>query len=102
MRLLKRFLHGTLALAVVCGLVSLVAMRLLTLREVHAAKADYARALAGLERTNRDYGQRRTRLGELTTDTRAVEVEIRSQFLMVKPGERIMLLEYEKPAAPKK
>lgn len=97
MRILKRALHATLAIALATGMCSLVALRFLTAREVGKARANYEVARESLRQAEADHASRAARLRELTSSTRAVEVEIRTQYRMVKPGERLMLIERAPP-----
>lgn len=105
MQVIKRLLYALTLAAICIGAVSLVTMRMLTSREVKAAKVEYSKALVSLQRANAEYDLKHSRLLSLTTNTRAVELEIRSQFYMVAPGERIVLVDTPpapEPSAPKK
>lgn len=93
MRTLKRALHALLALALLAGMGSMLALRFLTVREVGKARANYEVARSAYAQARADHEVRASRLRELTSSTRAVEVEIRTLYRMVKPGERLMLVE---------
>lgn len=98
MQVMKRLLYGLTVAAILAGAVSLVTLRMLTSREVKSAKAEYAKAVVSLQRANAEYDLKHSRLRSLTTNTRAVELEIRSQFYMVAPGERVVLVDMPKEA----
>jgi len=100
MQVIKRLLHALTLVAIVAGAASLLALRMLTSREVKSAKREYGEAVVSLQRANAEYDLKHSRLRALTTNTRAVELEIRSQLYMVSPGERVVLVDLPAPAEP--
>ncbi len=71
----------------------MVALRFLTAREVGRARRNHAAAMEAYSQALGEHAARAARLRELTSSTRAVEVEIRTQYRMVKPGERLVLVD---------
>ncbi len=98
MQLLKIATRITLLIAVAMGACGLVVGNASLREDREVARARYARAATDLGRVTGELNATENRLRKLTTSLHAVEWEAREELQMVKPGERLVLLQFENPA----
>lgn len=84
-----------LLLALAAAVPALVSSNLAMREEVRRSRANYKTQLETLGGVTEALGGAEHRLERMTSSLSAVEKEARAQFRLIRPGERLLLLEYE-------
>lgn len=94
-RVLRISLRVLALTALLAGALAIVTQRVQMEREVIAARAGYRSAKAERDATRADVQRLQHELAALTGNSFEVEADIRAQFRMVRPDERLVLLDSE-------
>lgn len=93
---MKTAVRTLLLLIVITSLPAIVYCYWLCRAEIDIARDRYDRTLHHERRSQSDLASVEGRLVRMTTSLEAVEDEVREQHRLVRPGERLVLLEYER------
>lgn len=92
--MLNRFFAALVLTILGAGIFALLSVKLHLAMEKADARRDFREASAEKAELLEERARLQARLSELARNTRAVEAAIRTHYRMVRPGERVTLVEH--------